>query len=264
MKDVSRVFHCAGLVSFSPNQRDELYKINVEVTANVVNAALHAGVQKMVHVSSVAATGRRRNGMRIEETMYWTPETGNSLYAQSKYLAEMEVWRGIAEGLDAAIVNPSIIFGAGDWTDGSTAIFKKVYDGLKWYSEGVTGFVDVEDVCKAMIMLMYSDVSRERFIISAHNAAYKDVMEKIADGFNLKRPHKKVTPFLAGLIWRIDYLKSIFSKKSRLITKETAATALDKVYFDNSKFLRFFPQFSYKDLSDTIQECCKQLLEKNK
>ena len=261
MQGVSEVYHCAGLISFSPSSRNALYKKNVEATANVVNASLNAGVKKIVYVSSVAALGKKRDEQAINEKMYWTPETGNSLYAQSKYLGEMEVWRGIAEGLQAIVVNPSIIIGAGDWNSGSSAIFKKVYDGIKWYSEGVTGFVGVKDVCKAMILLMESDITAERFILSAENKSYKDVLFNIADGFKLPRPQKKVTPLLAGLIWRLEHYKSMLTLKDPLITKETAASALDKAYFDNSKLLKFFPEFKYEELNDTIAQTCKKLMK---
>ena len=115
MKDVTEVYHCAGVVSFSPRDEKKLYAVNVEGTANVVNACLIAGIQKLLHVSSVAALGRIRPGEMINEKMQWTPETSNSKYGHSKYMGEMEVWRGVAEGLNAVVVNPAIILGPGDW-----------------------------------------------------------------------------------------------------------------------------------------------------
>lgn len=263
LQGITEVYHCAGLVSFSPGKRNDLFKINVEATANIVNASLNAGIKKLVYVSSVAAMGKRRGEELIHEKMYWTPETGNSLYAQSKYLGEMEVWRGIAEGLKAVIVNPSVILGNGDWHSGSTALFKKVYDGFKWYSEGITGFVGLKDVCRAMIELMESDIHSERFIISADNKSYKDILFAIADGFAMNRPNKKVTPLLANLIWRIEKLKTSFTGKEPLITKETAAAALDKAFFDNSKLLKFLPDFKYEQLTDTISQTCNKLMNQN-
>jgi dihydroflavonol-4-reductase len=117
MQGVTEVYHCAGLVSFNPKDEKKLYSINVEGTANIVNAALNAGVRKLVHVSSVAALGRIRPDEMIDETMVWTEETSNSKYGHSKYLGEMEVWRGVAEGLNAVVINPSIILGAGNWNE---------------------------------------------------------------------------------------------------------------------------------------------------
>jgi nucleoside-diphosphate-sugar epimerase len=227
----------------------------------VVNAALQAGIKKMVHVSSVAALGRIREGEPITETMNWTEETSNSVYGQSKYLGELEVWRGIGEGLNAVIVNPVIILGCADWKSGSSQIFKSVYDEFPWYTEGVSGFVDVGDVAKAMIALMQSNISNERFIISAENSSYRQVFNWIADGFGKKRPHKKVTPLIAKIVWRLEAIKSKFSGKNPLITKETATTALAEVRYNNEKLLKFLPDFQYTSIGSAIATTCQQMLQ---
>lgn len=262
MQDVSHVYHCAGLVSFQKRDRDRLIKINVEGTANVVNAVLNAGVTKMVHVSSVAALGRIRETEPITEKMNWTPQTSNSRYGESKYLGEMEVWRGIAEGMNAVIVNPTIVLGAGNWEDGSTAIYKSVYNEFPWYTNGATGFVDVRDVVKAMILLMESNVSAERFILSGHNESYRTVLNNIAQAFNKKEPHKEVTAFLAKWVTRMEAFKTTFTRKAPLITKETAATAMAKVNFDNTKLFKFLPEFKYHPLQQTITDSCRLLQQK--
>ncbi len=262
MEDVTVVYHCAGMVSFSPKSKNVLYKVNVEATANVVNAAVEAGVKKMVHVSSVAALGRLKEHESINEKSQWTVETNNSVYGHSKYLGELEVWRGVAEGLNAVIVNPTIILGPGNWKEGSTAIFKNIYDGFNWYTEGTTGFVDVRDVCRAMILLMESTITAERFIISAENTTYKNVFNLIADAFKKKRPINKVTPLLASFVWRIEKLKNIFSGREPLITKETAATAFAKVYFDNTKLKKHLQDFEYIPLKESIEYTCAMLTEK--
>ncbi len=262
MDGVTQVYHCAGLVSFERNDAQRLYKINVEGTSNVVNAALHAGVKKMLHVSSVAALGRIREGEAIHEKMNWTPETSNSKYGESKYLGEMEVWRGIAEGMDAVIVNPSIILGSGDWDNGSTAIFKSVYKEFPWYTNGTTGFVDVRDVVSIMLALMEAPITAERFIVSADNASYRQLFNMIADAFQKRRPYKEVTPFLATLVSNFEAVKSVVTGKKPLITKETALTAQAKVVFDNSKLFRFLPGFSYLALQQTITDTCTLLQQK--
>ena len=262
MKDVDQVYHCAATVTFNPKRKQEMFKINIEGTANVVNAALDAGVKKMVYVSSVAALGRIRENELINETMNWTEETSNSAYGQSKYLAEMQVWRGIGEGLNAVMVNPVIILGPGDWNSGSSKMFKTVYDGFPWYTNGTSGFVDVKDVAKAMIELMNSNISAERFIISAENKSYADVFNLIAKAFNKKPPHKQVTPVLAKIVWRLEAIKSLFTGKEPLITKETTATALAKVNFDNSKLKKFLPGFEYRKIEETITDTCLALQQK--
>lgn len=264
MKDIEEVYHCAAVITFNPKKKTSMFKINVEGTANVVNAALDAGVKKMVYVSSVAALGRMRQDTTINETMNWTEETSNSSYGQSKYLAELEVWRGIGEGLNAVIVNPVVILGAGNWEEGSSQIFKNVYHQFPWYSEGASGFVDARDVVKAMIQLMDSDITAQRFILSAENRSFKDMFDLIAKAFDKKPPHKKVTPLIAAIVWRLEALKSKFTKKDPLITKETAKTAMAKVHFDNSKLKKYLPEFTYTKIEDTIKDACALYLQQLK
>jgi nucleoside-diphosphate-sugar epimerase len=259
MEGISELYHCAGLVSFDPSDISQLYKINVEGTANVVNAALDAGISKMVHVSSVAALGRIRKHELITEKMQWTKETSNSTYGHSKYLGEMEVWRGIAEGMDAVIVNPVIILGPGDWNEGSTKLFKSVYEGFPWFTQGTTGFVDVEDVAKSMRMLMKSTVTAEKFILSEGDHSYEEVLRLIAEAFNKPAPSKKVTPVLSKLVWRIESLRSLFTGKKPLITRETSLTAMAEVHFDNSKLLKALPDFNYTPLEETIRNTARAL-----
>lgn len=260
MQEVEQIYHCAALVNFDPAKKRELFRVNIEGTANVVNAALTTGIKKMVHVSSVAALGRIRENEPITESMNWSEETSNSNYGQSKYLGELEVWRGIGEGLNAVMVNPVIILGAGDWNDGSSQIFKSVYNEFPWYTEGVTGFVDARDVVKAMIILMESDISSERFIISAENRSYREVFDLIAVAFGKKKPAKKVTPFIAQAVWRLEAVKSMFTGKKPLVTKETTATALTNSYFENGKLLKFLPDFRYRSIEETIADSCAGML----
>lgn len=249
---IKQIYHCAALVSFNPKRKKDLFKINIEGTANIVNAALDAGVTKLVHVSSVAALGLLKENEPINETIAWTEQANYSNYGESKYLGELEVWRGIGEGLSAVMVNPAIILGAGDWDGGSSKIFKSVYDEFPWYSDGINGFVDVRDVATIMIQLMDSDITAERFIISAENKSYQDIFTLIANAFHKKVPAKKVTPFLAKIVWRLEAFKSRFTGQEPLLTKETAASALAKTYFDNSKLIKYLPQFTYRSIQQTI------------
>lgn len=262
MLNVHTVYHCAAIVSFNPKNKRDLYKINVEGTANVVNAALECGVKRFCHVSSVASLGKP-TAIEIDETNEWNDTDIKSNYAKSKYLGELEVWRGISEGLQAVIINPSIILGAGNWDSGSTKIFQTAYNEFPWYTEGVTGFVDVHDVVKAMILLTQSDISNERFIVSAENKTYKSVFSCIATCFGKKTPSKRVTPLLAGIIRRIEDVKSIFSNKEPLLTKETAEAALTSIFYKNDKLLKYFPTFSYTPVEQTIERICTELKKKH-
>lgn len=262
MEGVSQVYNCAGLISFQSKDKQRLYKINVEGTANIVNAAINAGVKKMVHVSSVAALGRIRENQPVHEKMNWTPETSNSTYGHSKYLGELEVWRGVAEGMNAVIVNPVIILGPGNVEGGSTKIFRSVFNEFPWYTEGSTGFVDARDVAKAMILLMQSDISGERFLLSAGNRSYRDIFNLAAKAFNKKPPSKKVTPFIASMVWRLQALQHMFTGKLPLVTRETASAAMTKATFDNSKLKTFIPGFEYIPLEQTIRDTCSALQQK--
>jgi nucleoside-diphosphate-sugar epimerase len=262
LKGVSEVYHCAAIVSFDPKQKQRMHATNIDGTANVVNACIDAGIKKLLFVSSVAALGRIREDGPINETMNWSEETSNSEYGKTKYLAEMEVWRGIGEGLDAVIVNPVIILGSGDWNGGSSGIFKSAYNRFPWYTNGASGFVDVKDVTTAMKALMKSDISAQRFIISGHNTPYRTIFNLIADAFKVPRPYKRVTPLLASIVWRLEAVKAFFTGSSPLLTKETTLTAQAVVNFDNTKLLKALPHFSYTPLENTITRVVEELNEK--
>ena len=146
MEGVQEIYHCAAMVSFEKKKEEEMMKINIEGTANMVNAALAKSVSKFCHVSSIAALGRDEKGGFISEETFWKSSPDNSNYSISKYGAEREVWRAAEEGLNVVIVNPSLIIGGGNWTQSSSNMFSKGYKGIKYYSSGENGFIDVRDV----------------------------------------------------------------------------------------------------------------------
>jgi nucleoside-diphosphate-sugar epimerase len=258
----TQVYHCAGMVSFNPARVEEMMKINVEGTANVVNICLETGIKKLAHVSSVSALGRKRNKTTINEQVKWEEEANLSEYGNSKYQAEIEVWRGISEGLDAVIVNPTIILGFGNWDKGSAAMFKNAYQEFPWYTDGTSGFVDAMDVAKIMIRLMDSDISSERFIISAENRSYKEIFTAMALAFGKKPPHKKASPFLSGIVWRWEKIKSLFSSADPLLTRETAETAQMFVAYDNSKILNSLSALKFRSVNETIADYSREYLVK--
>lgn len=259
--DVSQVYHCAAIVSFTPEMKQQMFATNVEGTTNIVNTCLNTGVQKLCFVSSVAALGKAKKGMEIDEKIMWSEDTNNSNYGKSKYMAEIEVWRGAGEGLKAVIVNPSIILGKGNWNEGSSKIFKTAYEEFPWFTEGITGFVDVNDVVEIMMLLMDIDTSGERFIVSTENRTYRDIFTKIAKAFGKRPPYKKVSSLMADAVWRLEVLKSIFTKESPLLTKETAGAAREVVRFNNSKILHHLPTFTFTPIDATIDRVCKELKE---
>lgn len=258
MQGVDAVIHAAALVSMSNKDRSKMYKVNVEGTANIVNVALEEKVQRLIYVSSVAALGRKNEGNIVTETAKWEDSKTNTQYAISKYKAEIEVWRSFEEGLQGVIVNPSTIFGYGNWHQGSNAIFKNVYDEYGWYTNGANGFVDVVDVAKAVVALLKSNITEQRFIVNAETWSFKKLFDVMADAFGKKRPSKKVTPFIAEVAWRLEKLKSFFTGKTPLITKESAKVAQSNTHFENGKLLKALPDFKFKPLEQTIKEAAEK------
>lgn len=258
MEGIDAVIHAAGKVSFAAKDRRELLSLNIDGTTNIVNAALERQVSRLIHVSSVAALGRTGAGEYVTEEKKWTNSKWNTPYAISKFHGEVEVWRGIGEGLSAAIVNPSTLLGYGDWTRGSSALFRNVYTEFPWYTEGINGFVDVEDAARAIVDLLETNISGERYILNGDNWTFRRLLETMADAFGKRRPSREATPFLGGIAWRQAKLKSIFTGQPTVLTKESAKVAQSRTYFDNSKILQQLPGFQFTPLEETIRRACAQ------
>src|SRR5690606_18198385 len=185
------VYHSAAKISFK-GKSDDLIKSNVEGTANLVNACLSNSDLCLVHVSSVAAIGRSDSQEIIHEKSMWADDKNNTAYAVSKHLSELEVRRGIEEGLEAVIVNPGIILGYGSLHKGSSRIFQSVKNGLKFYTSGVNGFVGVEDVAETMIKLVQSDFRNDRVILVTDNVSYKNLFAWMANAWKVKSPSMEI------------------------------------------------------------------------
>jgi dihydroflavonol-4-reductase len=257
MEGVEEVYHCAAIVSFLPGDRNKLLQANTAGTANLVNAALEKKIRKLCHVSSIAALGRPESQSDlIDESLVWKTSRNNSNYAISKYGAEREVWRGTAEGLDAVIVNPGIILGVAGKSQGSSRIFNTVWEGLRFYTSGKNGFVDVRDVVRVMILLMNSDIRNERFILNGDNVEYKKLFELIASAFGKSAPSVRVNPMLSGLAWRVEKLRSTISGVKPLITRETARTAVQHNEYSNEK-IRKELGFEFTPIEETVQHFCR-------
>jgi len=210
-----------------------------------------------LHVSSVAALGNAKKGALITENDFWEYDAKAHTYAISKYEGEMEVWRGIAEGLDAVIVNPSVIIGAGAGFEGSGAIFKLVKDGMAYYTKGATGLVDVTDVAKSMIALMDSKETAERYILSAENYHYKQFFGEIAAGYGLKAPNKEAKPWMLGIAWRAAKLASLFTRKPAALTSDAARSSLNESFYSNQKIKQTI-SIEFKRIKQSIEEICSQ------
>jgi len=257
LEGVTEIYHSAAIVSFDPKERKRMITNNVEGTANLVNAALENGVKKFCHVSSVAALGKIDEQHLITEETNWVPSKKISGYSESKFFSETEVWRGIEEGLDSVIVNPSIILGPANWDTGSAKMFKTVWDGMKFYTCGVTGFVDVRDVVKAMILLMdeqnFEKAKNQRFLLSSENLSYETVFCQIADELEKPRPKYNASGGLMELVWRLLWIASLITGKSPLITRETAVNSNVKRNFDGNK-IKSYVDFEYLLISESIKQ----------
>ena len=257
LQGVTEIYHCAAIVSFDSKERQKMISNNVEGTANLVNAALENKVKKICHVSSVSALGRLDNQQLITEETNWVPSKKISGYSESKFFSEVEIWRGIEEGLDAVIVNPSIIFGPANWETGSAKMFKTIWNGMKFYTKGITGFVDVKDVVKAMILLMdktnFETAKNQRYLLNAENLSYQNVFYQIADALEKPRPKIYASDFMMELSWRVLKIFSLVTRKSPLISSETAASSKAVNNYDGSKIVKQF-NFEYRPISATIQQ----------
>lgn len=260
MEDCDQIIHAAGMVSFVPADKKKLFKINIEGTANLVNIAIEKGIRDFVHVSSVSALGRQDSDKPMNEETKWEGIRDQSNYGISKYFGEMEVWRGMGEGLTPLIVNPSTLLGYGDWNQTSCGLFKTAFREFPWYMGGQNGFADVEDSARAIISLMDSGNRNERFIISGENRSYRDIFNWMAAGFGKKAASRKATPFLGGLAWRKEKIKSLFTKHRPLITRESVAIANRRSSYDNHKLLKALPSFHFRSLEDSIFEACERYL----
>ena len=266
--DVDYVVHTAAVVSFVPRDREMMYKVNREGTANVVNVCLQNGIKKLCHVSSIAALGRPDSRkivpgeeLIIDEEQRWEESPENSEYAKSKHLAELEVWRGIAEGLNAVIVNPTLILGEGDWSKSSTQIFRYIYKEKPFYTEGIANYVDVLDVADVVCKLIFSEISGERYLLNAGSISYQSLFYNIADAMGKKRPSFKVGSGLAGIIWRAEAVRTWLMGTKPLITKETAQSSARRFRYNSSKIQKAIG-FEFQPIEKTIARVCESLTGK--
>jgi nucleoside-diphosphate-sugar epimerase len=256
-ENITHVYHCAALISFDPNDEEELRKINIEGTANVVNCCIDFGIKKLCHVSSIAALGNpKEHETTITEETEWNPEELHSDYAISKYGAEMEVFRGHQEGLEVVIVNPGVIFGYGFPKKGSDVIIQSVRKGMAFYTNGSVGIVFVDDVTKCMMQLMKSNINGERFTLVGENIEVKKLLKFIATELNLKSPSIKATKLMTSIAWRLDWLISKIANRKRKITRHTAAASHDTSIYDASKIKSYF-EFEFQEKEDYLKTILK-------
>ena len=264
MEGVSQVYHCAALISFNPSDRIKMLRINIKGTENIVNTAIEKNIDKLCYVSSIASLGRAENNNLITEATHWKTSKSNSCYSISKYNSEREVWRGIKEGLNAIIVNPSVILGAGRNDSMSTRLISTMWNGLKFYTTGMNGFVDVRDVVRSMTELMDSDIKNERFIINSENLSYRDFFTILAGFLGKKAPVIKAPRILQEIAWRLFKLVSLISGSPPFITKETTRTSRNLYRYSNEK-IRKAINIDFIPVKESLRQLSKEFAnERNK
>ena len=260
---VKQVYHCAAVVSFASKDYQLMRKVNIEGTANIVNLSLSHNVDKLVHISSIATIEKKEGSDTITEENEWDSEKNNYGYAISKFGAEMEVWRGGQEGLRVVIVNPGVIFGNGFWKLGPNALLDKVANGFQFYTEGVTGFVTANDVAKAMLILMQSNINNERFILVNKNVSFKALMHLFAKNLQVKPAEIHAKPWITEVVWRLDALKSFFTRKLPLITKHSSRVSHSKYHYSSDK-IKALTTFEFADFDSEIKAICTNYLNDKK
>ncbi len=259
MSGITRLYHTAAVVSYDPSEHEIMMETNIRGTANVMDAALAKGVKKVCYVSSIAALGRAGNNGITDEKSPWIDKKNISAYSLSKFEAEREVWRAMAEGLNAVIVNPSVILGPGNWDKGTCKLFSMVYRGLKVYTTGTNGFVDVNDVARAMIMLMESDISEERFVLNAENVSYQQLFTWMAEALGVAPPAIRAGKTLSEVAWRALKIISLFSGKEPFITKELARTAVGTHRYSSDKIITA-TGFEFTPVKETVYRTAQLFL----
>jgi nucleoside-diphosphate-sugar epimerase len=252
-RQADTIYHVAAMVSFESGHRKQMLHTNIQGTANVVNAALENGVERLVYVSSVAALDPPKGERPVDEQQFGNFPTRYSAYAESKFQSELEVWRGVEEGLSALVVNPSIIIGPMVPLQGPGGLFKTLRKGMSYYPTGVTGFVDVRDVVRAMLELSDRKVTNDRFILSQGNHSYQEMFRLIARAFNSKVPKKKLPPWVTAVAWRLEGVRAGLMGGSPRITREIHESAHRRVYFSNEKLVQTL-DYQYVPIEQSVED----------
>ncbi|MCK5822642.1 MAG: NAD-dependent epimerase/dehydratase family protein [Bacteroidales bacterium] len=244
MEGVTEVYHCAGIVSFLPLEKEKMMKVNIEGTENIVTASLEKKINKLCYISSAST---------LETNLI-------SNYSISKQKGEEKIRNGIKKGLKAIIINPTIILGAGGWENNDGNLFVAIWKGFKYYSDGVAGFVDIKDVSSVMIKLMKSNIVNDGFIISSEDYSYKQLIDKIAKNLNVKKPYIYLSPFFSKIAWKVENIKNILFEKKPILTKEMIVLVNEKTYHSNQK-IKDAININFIPVEDSIKQICEFFLK---
>lgn len=253
-EDVSFVYHAAAKISFDEKDYFAMRKINIEGTANIVNLCIDKNVKKLCFVSSIATIGNAsKKRAKITESCEWNPEDKQSNYSITKYGAEMEVWRASQEGVPVVVVNPAVIIGTGFWSENTGKLFTQIDKGFNYYTKGVTGFVGVNDVVKAMVLLMESSIENDRFILVSENKSFKEILDFIAESLQKKKPNFYASKLITNTLYRIDNFISKITGKKIALTKDAVKSLHNKHYYSSEKIKKTF-DFEFTPMQKVIEE----------
>jgi dihydroflavonol-4-reductase len=261
LHDVTHVIHAAAMVSFNPRERKTIYNVNVSGTRNIVNACLSIGINRLLHVSSVAALGRQKDQSLIDENNKWIDSPLNSTYAESKYLAELEVFRAQEEGMSTIIVNPSVILAPANWNKSSAKLFKYVHEEKMFYIDGSLNYVDVRDAANIVVKLLHTSHESNRYILNAGAITFKDFFDNVAGKLNAKSPSIKIGKTFLKTLATLETIRSALTNSNPLITRETARLSGTNFYYDNKK-IRKTLDFEFELIDKTLQWCCEHYIKK--
>ncbi len=248
---VKTVYHCAALVSFGKKDRTQLFKINGEGTANVVNAAIACEVESFCYISSVATLNNPDFTQQINEAVVWKSSPDQSQYAISKYSAEREVWRGFEEGLKGCIINPSVVLGPIDTHQSSAQIILQAKKGIRYFTNGSNGFVDVRDVANMAIELIEKKRFKQRFVLNGFNVSYKVLFSALNTIFGHAAPSVFIPRWLLTIIAPCARLLHAYNKRIPYITKENISSAYSTMSYSSDKIKNDL-SVAFKTMDETI------------
>jgi dihydroflavonol-4-reductase len=247
------IYHTAAIVSYHAKDRGLMYETNVQGTANVVNVALELGGMQLIHVSSIAALGKAHPGETLDERTEWKNSAYNTHYGITKHLSDLEVWRGVQEGLQAVVVHPGFIVGAGSFERSSPSVFKKINEGLRFYPPGGTGFISATQCAKMMVDLRLKNITNEAFVFVTKSESMHWLFASIARSLNAKVPNTLAKPWMLQAARIAEWLKEIFTGKKALVTKETIKNASIRFHYNTQKLADVFPNFA-DDLEQEVAQ----------
>jgi dihydroflavonol-4-reductase len=256
-QDVDTVFHLAGHVGYSRAERALMQAINVEGTRHVVAACRRNRVRRLVHMSSVVAVGASFDGRRLlNEDDPFNLHHLNLGYFETKLAAEKIVQAAVANGeIDAVMLNPSTIYGAGDAAKGSRKVQLKVAQGrFSFYTGGGVSIVGVEEVVDAVVTAWHKGRSGHRYILSGENITIHQLFTLIAEQAQAIPPKIYLPDLMVRGIGRAGNLLERMGRKGPL-NSESAWTSILYHWFDNQKArteLGFKPQSARDAIAKSV------------